>query len=762
MRIRSRTLMSGRLGVAILAALSWTALPARVTFGADACLLNNFGSPPATHQDVDGTIGGACGGGSESNAYAGTFNISIDGGPATLGYCVDLNHPISGGDCEPQSQQPAYPCEVTYILNHFYPNGPVSPGLSTADEAAAVQSAIWHFTDCFNLTHADGGNSANVIARYNAIIAAATANADPSCNDPVVPHTVTVTPATAVNTLPADNSHSVTVTVLDNNDQPMANQPVTVTVSGGPSGPYMFNGVTDANGQFVVNYTNASGIAGSDSIVATTSFQVPVGLEFSNGVFQRIVLSGPPRTGSIDGSATKNWVVAQCGDHVINQDTELCDDGNLVDGDGCDSNCTPTACGNGIPTAGEACDDGNGVDGDGCDSNCTATACGNGIPTAGEVCDDGNLVSGDGCDENCTPTECGNGVKTGNEQCDDGNLTDGDGCDSNCTSTACGNGVQTTGEECDDGNAVNGDGCDTNCTTTRCGNGVPTTGEECDDGNATNGDGCDTNCTTTRCGNGVVGPGEACDDGNHENGDGCDNNCTTSGCGNGIVTAPEQCDDGNTNNGDSCEADCTLPKCGNGIVDVSLGEQCDDGNLTDGDGCSPTCQLHEICTDLIDNDNDGRIDCDDPDCDCQVFGKDPAAIVFRPTRPDHDYFKVHGRLVLQDPSSLNGKFGILLTNAGGVIYRALLQPGDLKPKGKGAAFSDKTAKSGTGIRDGLSQVKVKVKQGYVQVQVKAYSDLSEATVPLMGVQVVIGNENAFYKSEWSRRSNGWRLKLPKS
>ena len=33
---------------------------------------------------------------------------------------------------------------------------------------------------------------------------------------------------------------------------------------------------------------------------------------------------------------------------------EQCDDGNLVSGDGCDANCTVTACGNGIVTAGRA------------------------------------------------------------------------------------------------------------------------------------------------------------------------------------------------------------------------------------------------------------------------------------------------------------------------------------------------------------------------------------------------------------------------
>ena len=129
-------------------------LPTGAALGATACLDPNYGAPPATHRNVAGTIGGACGGGSESNAYSGTFNISIDGGPDTLGYCVDLQHGIGGGDCEPQSVQPAYGCEVTYILSHYYPNGPVTAGLTTDDEAAAVQAALWHFTDCFTLTHA--------------------------------------------------------------------------------------------------------------------------------------------------------------------------------------------------------------------------------------------------------------------------------------------------------------------------------------------------------------------------------------------------------------------------------------------------------------------------------------------------------------------------------------------------------------------------------------------------------------------------------
>jgi cysteine-rich repeat protein len=60
---------------------------------------------------------------------------------------------------------------------------------------------------------------------------------------------------------------------------------------------------------------------------------------------------------------------AVCGNGVV-EPPELCDDGNLVDGDGCDSNCTPTGCGNGIVTAGEQCDDGNTVSGDCCSATC--------------------------------------------------------------------------------------------------------------------------------------------------------------------------------------------------------------------------------------------------------------------------------------------------------------------------------------------------------------------------------------------------------
>ena len=101
---------------------------------------------------------------------------------------------------------------------------------------------------------------------------------------------------------------------------------------------------------------------------------------------------------SADGASCE-----RCGDNITSP-REQCDDGDLINGDGCDSNCTPTGCGNGIVTSGEDCDDGNSVNGDGCDNTCASPVCGDCIVSLGEDCDDGNVNDGDGCDSNCKLT----------------------------------------------------------------------------------------------------------------------------------------------------------------------------------------------------------------------------------------------------------------------------------------------------------------------------------------------------------------------
>lgn len=100
----------------------------------------------------------------------------------------------------------------------------------------------------------------------------------------------------------------------------------------------------------------------------------------------------------------------------------------------------------------EECDDGNALDGDGCDSSCFIESCGNGVLQTGEGCDDGNRADGDGCSGECQGEwECGDGLVEGEEACDDGNLANLDGCDSGCKEEVCGNGVVQAqlGEQCD-------------------------------------------------------------------------------------------------------------------------------------------------------------------------------------------------------------------------------------------------------------------------------------------------------------------------
>lgn len=210
-----------------------------------------------------------------------------------------------------------------------------------------------------------------------------------------------------------------------------------------------------------------------------------------------------------------------CGDGVINQPSEQCDDGNSIPGDGCSGTCKlepyftcPTAgqpcvstivCGDGVVGPGEACDDGNTKSGDGCSSTCNLVepgyvcrtagqpcirvyVCGDGTVDPNEGCDDGNTVNGDGCDSRCrielgfkcsgspsvcTPTVCGDCKVEGAESCDDCNTTPFDGCSATCQAepncsagpctTVCGDGIKFGSEQCDDGNLRDGDGCSHLC-----------------------------------------------------------------------------------------------------------------------------------------------------------------------------------------------------------------------------------------------------------------------------------------------------------
>ena len=105
-----------------------------------------------------------------------------------------------------------------------------------------------------------------------------------------------------------------------------------------------------------------------------------------------------------------------------------------------------------------------------------------------EECDDGNVENGDGCDSLCQIEECGNGrvdaarefdgpvprwVRLAGliEECDAGNDNNNDACTNRCQIARCGDGLmredltedQEGYEECDDGNDNNNDECTNGC-----------------------------------------------------------------------------------------------------------------------------------------------------------------------------------------------------------------------------------------------------------------------------------------------------------
>jgi len=148
-------------------------------------------------------------------------------------------------------------------------------------------------------------------------------------------------------------------------------------------------------------------------------------------------------------------------------------------------------CGDWLRGAGEPCDDGNLIDGDGCSATCAIErgwACREPVPNGTSTCEE----------------TCGDGLIDTLEECDDGPAnsdTEPDACRTTCVRAFCGDGIVDMGEECDGGgNDTDSvpDGCRSSCHFAYCGDGVVDTGELCDPGGGVPGAAVAGTCTT-RC-----------------------------------------------------------------------------------------------------------------------------------------------------------------------------------------------------------------------------------------------------------------------
>jgi hypothetical protein len=357
---------------------------------------------------------------------------------------------------------------------------------------------------------------------------------------------------------------------------------------------------------------------------------------------------------------------------------------------------------------------------------------------------------------------------------------------------ACGDGIVDPGEQCDDG-AANSDtepnACRTDCVLASCGDGVVGIGEECDppaDGLCPTE--CRANCLCAFCGDGIVDSGEECDDGTGNSDtdpEACRTDCKIAFCGDGVLDngIGEQCDPPAIAGGASnCYPDCTIgPPCGNGVLDP--GELCDPPS-------PPSAHAGEDCSNRIDDNGNGLVDCGDPACSgesaapfcsgtcqpgsCLPIKRDPVLLQFG---EPNDFFSIHGRVDAEemsfDPTQVN--FEIMIANRFGTVLSAICDGSQLQPSGRLRWFTkDKSARFAEGggmYRCSLRFRRVLREPSYT-FKIRYYGDFSAANPNAPGNPGVdelqemqtlvygVGQGNVgFLRANWKPTGKGWQLRL---
>jgi cysteine-rich repeat protein len=329
--------------------------------------------------------------------------------------------------------------------------------------------------------------------------------------------------------------------------------------------------------------------------VGLTAFLIPACSTESSGTGDL-----PTDDASIDETGETGDDNPVCGNGAV-EGVEQCDDGNSVNGDGCENTCI-FSCKPDTTT----CDDGNACNGT---ETCGAThTCSMGTALAdGASCGTGKLCKGGVCID----STCGDAVITAPEECDDGNVTDGDGCNSckfSCLSTDstrnCSGGDPCAGAStcndathtCSKGTPL-ADGADCGggkvckagvCGSGSCGDGIVTAPEQCDFGSGNGaGTGCEIDCKFS-----CSKTADTCSDGDLCNGvEACKDVMVGGKTGQKCAAGTAAADGTASGTGNTCKAGvCASATCGNGTLDT--GEDCDFGaGNGPGTGCEKSCKF---------------------------------------------------------------------------------------------------------------------------------------------------------------------------
>jgi choice-of-anchor A domain-containing protein/uncharacterized repeat protein (TIGR01451 family)/TQXA domain-containing protein len=221
----------------------------------------------------------------QAKHFAGTFKGTLNSQNEKF-YCVDLQHSlVYNQDYWDENYTPS---EITYILNNYYPYKTNYPGKlsDNSQEAAAVQFAIWHFSDGVDASTISNNNT--VKTRALAIIADAQANH----NNTAPLQTLVILPASQ--SLAANTPAQFDVYAYDLNGNPAANVDIQISSSLGTLNAT--TGTTDNNGHagpFILTY-NGVGVA---NLSVRAEVDIPQGTRYVHsanpGGKQKLVLATP-------------------------------------------------------------------------------------------------------------------------------------------------------------------------------------------------------------------------------------------------------------------------------------------------------------------------------------------------------------------------------------------------------------------------------------------------------------------------------------
>jgi choice-of-anchor A domain-containing protein/uncharacterized repeat protein (TIGR01451 family) len=235
--------------------------------------------------------------------FAGTLSGMVDAQGARF-YCIDLRKLIafySTSNPHTYTDEGNTPSQITFILNNYFPFKvyPYSGSLSTEDkEAAAVQLAIWYFSDGVNLATVTNSELRN---RAEAIVTAA----NNITNLASTPLNLLITPE--FQSIMTGQQGKFRVEAFDQAFNKMGGITASVTTTSGTLSQSSV--VTTSNGN-PVTISLTQGASNSALLTATANVTIPQGTRYVHSVspdgHQKLVLATPSLT-SLTANGEVSW-----------------------------------------------------------------------------------------------------------------------------------------------------------------------------------------------------------------------------------------------------------------------------------------------------------------------------------------------------------------------------------------------------------------------------------------------------------------------